>query len=103
MLYDDLPAGRRARLHLAVGDRLERAHPDGRGAPSAELAVHFLRGGEPARAVRHLVGAAERAAGRLAPREALALAEDALAAMRDLPRPSATSGSCASRCSTARR
>ena len=86
VLYDDLPAGRRARLHLAVGDRLERAHPDG-GAPPAELAVHFLRGGEPARAVRHLVGAAERAAGRLAPREALALVEDALGAMRDLPRP----------------
>ncbi len=87
VLYDDLPAGRRARLHLAVGDRLERAHPDGRGAPPAELAVHFMRGGEPARAVRYLVGAAERAASRLAPREALALTEEALAAMRDIPPP----------------
>ncbi|HTI33109.1 MAG TPA: BTAD domain-containing putative transcriptional regulator, partial [Miltoncostaea sp.] len=87
VLYDDLPAGRRARLHLAVGDRLERAHPDGRGAPPAELAVHFQRGGEPARAVRHLVGAAERAAGRLAPREALALIEEALEAIRTIPPP----------------
>lgn len=87
VLYDDLPAGRRARLHQAVGDRLERAHPDGRDEPSAELAAHFLRAGEPARAVRHLVGAAERAAGRLAPREALALAESALAAVPELPSP----------------
>jgi len=87
VIYDDLPAGRRARLHLAVGDRLERAHGDGEDGPAAELAVHFLRGGAPSRAVPHLVAAAERAARRLAPREALALAEQALGAMDDLASP----------------
>ena len=85
VLYDDLPAGRRARLHLAIGDRLEVAHEGADHAIATELAVHFLRGGEPARALRHLVTAAERAARRLAPREALTLADTALHALGELP------------------
>ena len=44
VLYDRIPAGRRARLHAAVAGRLERAYGPAAAAHAAELATHFLEG-----------------------------------------------------------
>jgi DNA-binding SARP family transcriptional activator/pimeloyl-ACP methyl ester carboxylesterase/predicted ATPase len=85
VLYEDLPAGRRARLHVAAGTRLEEAY-GGRAAEIAPaLAAHFVRGGDAERAVGHLVGAAAQASDRLAPREASELLGTGLALLGELP------------------
>ncbi len=44
MLYERIPAGRRARLHAAVADRLERATGQTPPATRLELAAHLLVG-----------------------------------------------------------
>ena len=44
VLYDRIPAGRRARLHAAVADRLERAYGPDAAGHAAELAAHLLAG-----------------------------------------------------------
>ncbi len=84
VLYEDLPAGRRARLHAAVGGRLERAHGTRADAVAAVLAAHFERGGDAARAVRHLRTAAAQALVRLAPREAIDFATSGLRLLETL-------------------
>jgi DNA-binding SARP family transcriptional activator/pimeloyl-ACP methyl ester carboxylesterase len=79
VLYEDLPAGRRARLHRRIGARLQAAWGERAPEIAAELSSHFLRGGESARAVEHLRLATRQALGRRAPREALDLARSGLA------------------------
>jgi DNA-binding SARP family transcriptional activator/pimeloyl-ACP methyl ester carboxylesterase/predicted ATPase len=71
VLYERLPAGRRARLHRALGARLADAYGDRSREIAAELAGHFVRAGDPEQAVLHLTAAAEQAIGRRAPREAI--------------------------------
>lgn len=71
VVYDRLPAGRRARLHGNVGKRLEIAYTTRAREIAPQLADHLVRAGEVARAVVALRLAAEQAFERLAHREAL--------------------------------
>jgi adenylate cyclase len=78
VLYERLPAARRARLHREVGTRLERAYAGAPTEPAAELAGHFINGRRPAAAVRHLCGSVQQATARGAPWEAVRDARTAL-------------------------
>jgi tetratricopeptide (TPR) repeat protein len=84
-LYGDLPATRRALLHVAVGEALERTD-----ASEAELAHHFVEGaaaGDPARALEHAERAGHEALAALAYERAAELFDAALAALYLLPEP----------------
>jgi DNA-binding winged helix-turn-helix (wHTH) protein/tetratricopeptide (TPR) repeat protein/energy-coupling factor transporter ATP-binding protein EcfA2 len=85
VLYDRIPAGRRARLHVAVADRLERGYGPAAGTHAAELAGHLVAGHDHARAVPYLQAAAMQALGRSAPREAIQHLEALLDALPHLP------------------
>ena len=85
-LYNGLGShGRRARLHLAVGEALERLANG--GAPVAELAHHFHAathvGGAP-KALVYALAAADRAADALAYEEAAEFSAKALDALQHL-------------------
>jgi len=67
-LYDRLSPARCELLHRRVAVRLESAHGD-TGLAGGEIAGHFERGHEPARALKHLMNAAAQAERRCAPRE----------------------------------
>ena len=68
VLYEDLPAGRRARLHVAAGARLEEAYGGRAGEIGAAIATHFVRGGAARRALPHLAAAAAPGAPSGSPR-----------------------------------
>jgi DNA-binding winged helix-turn-helix (wHTH) protein/predicted ATPase len=85
VLYDRIPAGRRARLHAAVADRLVQAYGAAAADHAAELAAHLLAGHDHARAVPYLQAAAMQAMGRSAPREAIQHLEALLDALPHLP------------------
>jgi DNA-binding winged helix-turn-helix (wHTH) protein/predicted ATPase len=70
-LYERLPAARRARLHVAIADRLETAFGERARELAAELASHFELGGDVARAVLYHHAAADNAGARSAAREAI--------------------------------
>ncbi len=80
-VYRDLGAARRSLLHLRVADAIERLHGDDpKRLP--ELARHLADAGpagDPERAVRYLVSAAEQAGRGWATAEAIALYNQALA------------------------
>jgi predicted ATPase len=71
VVYDRLGAGRRVRLHQRLGACLEAAYESQAQEVAAELAEHFVRGQDIQRAVRYLRQAAENAAHRAAPVEAI--------------------------------
>jgi tetratricopeptide (TPR) repeat protein len=84
-LYGDLTATRRARLHAAVGNALERA-----AASEAELAHHFVEAasvGDPGKALEHAERAGHEALAALAYERAADLFDAALAAMDMLDAP----------------
>ena len=87
-LYDGLTATRRARLHLRVGEALERLATGEADPPLAELAYHFSLA-PPARgapkAVEYAERAARSAAAALAYEEAARLYEVALRALEQAP------------------
>jgi DNA-binding winged helix-turn-helix (wHTH) protein/tetratricopeptide (TPR) repeat protein len=85
VLYDRIPAGRRARLHVAVADRLERGYGPAAATHAPELAGHLTAGHDHARAVPYLQAAAMQALGRSAPREAIQHLESLLNALPRLP------------------
>jgi predicted ATPase len=66
LLYERLPATRRARSHARVGHRLETTWTGRLDAIAAELAEHFERGNELARAIPHHQRAAANAMRRSA-------------------------------------
>ena len=70
--YHAIPEGQRQRLHRNIGAVLETAHGQRAADIAPELAIHFERGGDHARAVRYLAAAAGRAMQRFASREAIA-------------------------------
>lgn len=84
-LYERVPGGRRAELHARVGARLEAAHGARTADVAAVLAMHFERGGDPDRAVRHLEQAGRNAIARSAPREAVLDLGRALSLLEALP------------------
>ena len=71
LLYDRLPASRRALSHGRVGRRLEAAWAKRLDAVAGELAEHFERGHEHARAIPHHQRAAAKALRRSANEEAI--------------------------------
>jgi DNA-binding winged helix-turn-helix (wHTH) protein/tetratricopeptide (TPR) repeat protein len=84
-VYRRIPAGRRARLHRAIGQALVAAHGADTAAIAAEAAVHFERGGDVAAAVSCLEQAANRSIGRCAYADAIAHARKALELSRQCP------------------
>jgi predicted ATPase len=79
--YDRLLATRRAQTHVRVGRRLEAAWAGRLDAIAAELAEHFERGHQPARAIPHHKRAAAKALRRSANQEAIDHLRRALAAI----------------------
>jgi hypothetical protein len=71
VLYDRIPAGRRARMHAALATRLGQAYGPASPEHATELATHFLNGRDDAGAVPHLQAAAEQALRRSAQLEAV--------------------------------
>jgi DNA-binding NarL/FixJ family response regulator len=68
-LYEELPVHRRRRMHLRVGQALEQVHV-ARSTLIAEMARHFLLGGDAERAIRYAIEAGDQAAYRYAHPEA---------------------------------
>ncbi|OJX06726.1 MAG: hypothetical protein BGO72_00010 [Burkholderiales bacterium 70-64] len=85
-LYDEVPATRRARLHLAIGAILETLHGGDPMAEVATLAHHYcaaLPAGDPARAIEYARRAARRADALFAWEEAARYYRLALQALDD--------------------
>lgn len=81
LLYDRLPATRRALCHVRIGRRLEAAWAGRLDAIASELAEHFERGNEPVRAIPHRQRAADKAMRRGANKEAIGHLRRALEAI----------------------
>ena len=84
-LYEHLSTTRRARLHVAIADRLERGFGERARERAAELATHFERGGDVARAVLYHHAAGENASARRAARLAIEHYRRALHLLAGLP------------------
>jgi hypothetical protein len=84
-LYERLSGTRRARLHVAIADRLERGFGERASERAAELATHFERGGDVARAVRYHHAAGDNARARSAARLAIEHYRRALHLLAGLP------------------
>jgi DNA-binding winged helix-turn-helix (wHTH) protein len=79
VVYGQVSAARRGRLHARLGDALERAGAADAPDLAPELARHFERAGDRQRAVPYLVVSATRALRRYAGLEAVSYLEEALA------------------------
>ena len=77
--------GRRAKLHLRVGERLEQLFTQHESEVATELAGHFEQGGDWHRAIRYLRLAAETAGRRLAFRQTAEILERSLELVSKLP------------------
>ena len=84
-LYEQVPSGRCTRWHLQIGRRLEVGYGTHGREGAAELAEHFVRGRDAARAVHYLRYAGEQAVQRLAHQEALRHLTRALELLATLP------------------
>ncbi len=69
-LYGDLPGRRKRRLHRAAGEALEARSEQDRTGRDAELAQHFLEGGDRVRALTYSLRAGQAASAVFAHREA---------------------------------
>ena len=85
MLYEQLPAGRRQRLHQQIGEREEAAYGERAREIATELAVHFEQGRDYPRTVQYLQQAGENALRRSAPQEALTHLTKGLELLKLLP------------------
>jgi predicted ATPase/DNA-binding winged helix-turn-helix (wHTH) protein len=85
VLYDRVPPARRARLHRAIGARLETGFGSRSLERAAELASHFVRGRDGPRGVKYLQWAAEHAFQRNAHREAVGFLTHALELLKRDP------------------
>jgi predicted ATPase/DNA-binding winged helix-turn-helix (wHTH) protein len=85
VLYERVAAARRVRLHFRLAEWGESAHGARARERAAELATHFERGQDPARAVQYLSQAAENAMRRQAPHEAVVLLKRSLELLETLP------------------
>jgi predicted ATPase len=90
VLYDRLPVGRRVPLHRQLGERVAAGYGARAVEKAAELAVHFDRGRDAARAVPYLQQAATNALGRYAYAEAIAHCTRGLELLQTLPAPAQT-------------
>ena len=64
VLYERAPAGQRMELHRRIADCEESAYGEQAGTIAAELADHYARGNDPAKAVKYLQLAGELASSR---------------------------------------
>jgi predicted ATPase/DNA-binding winged helix-turn-helix (wHTH) protein len=85
VVYERTPAARRVHLHQRIGERLEAGLRERTGEMGAELAMHFERGRDHARAIDYLKIAGEIAAQRSAAREAVSHLTRALDLLRAEP------------------
>ena len=85
VLYDRIPAGRRADLHRRIGCAAEALFGARAADYAAELAVHFDHGRDFEKAVAYVQLAVENASRRSANQEIVALAERGLALVESLP------------------
>jgi DNA-binding winged helix-turn-helix (wHTH) protein/predicted ATPase len=85
VLYERVPPGRRASLHLRIGERQEHAYQHRLGEVAAELAVQFERGRDFRRAIQYLGQAAQNAMWTYAYHEAIDLLNKGLALLPHLP------------------
>jgi len=84
-LYDCVAASRRSRLHGALGERLERAYGNDPGPHAGEIADHFARANDAARAIKYFYPAALLSFNRSANREARSIVMRALGLIDQLP------------------
>ena len=85
VLYDRVPTSRRVRWHRQIGARLEAGYGVRARELAVELAMHFTRGRDMARAVRYLHSAGDQALQRSAHQEAIAHFTHALTLLPILP------------------
>src|SRR5262249_23123288 len=83
--YNSVLTERRRMLHGTIGATLEKLHADRLEDHLAELAHHFARSAEIAKAVEYLVKAAQKAVQRSAYHEALDRLEAGLRLLESLP------------------
>jgi predicted ATPase/DNA-binding winged helix-turn-helix (wHTH) protein len=84
VLYNRQSPGRRVKLHLHVGERLEALYAPRPSEAAPELAQHFELGGDALRALKYLQIAADTAGQRFEPRQAADILEHALKLVRNL-------------------
>lgn len=77
-VYERLAPSARQRLHRAIGARLDTVYAGAANRPAAEIAMHFVQGGDAPTAVRCLEDAALQALRRSSHRDAVALIDRAL-------------------------
>jgi DNA-binding winged helix-turn-helix (wHTH) protein/predicted ATPase len=85
VLYEQVGAARRSRMHRQAGERLEVAYSGRAGEIAAELALHFQRGRDVKRAVCYLAQAGENALRRSAYLEAITLLNQGIGLLSTLP------------------
>src|SRR5271157_1147918 len=85
VFYRRQTPARRAGLHRRIGQELEKLFSHRVREIAAELANHFERGCDSARAIKYLRVAARNATGRLAPEEAGAIVRHAVELANSLP------------------
>ena len=85
VLYEQTPPGRRATLHLRIGERLELAYQGRLGEAAAELGAHFEHGRDYRRAVQYLGQAAQHALWTYAYQEAIDHLHKGLALLSRFP------------------
>jgi predicted ATPase len=84
-LYDQLLSKRRIALHRRAGETLERLHAGQRGAIASQLATHFERGRDFAKAIDYWLEAGGTALSRYANAEAVAHFTQGLGLVEKLP------------------
>ncbi|HYC15141.1 MAG TPA: AAA family ATPase, partial [Stellaceae bacterium] len=85
VVYAEIPEGHCMRLHQRVGQALEAAYGARPMEIAPQLAIHFERSRDDARALQYLIVAAAGARQRFANREVIAYLEAALALVAHLP------------------
>jgi hypothetical protein len=85
MLYERVPPARRTQLHRRIGARLEAAYRQDTSEVAAALAVHFVQGRDPVKAVAYLTQAANIAIRRFGYHEAILHLTQALSILHALP------------------
>ncbi len=85
VLYERISTSQRMRLHRQIGEREETGHGERAREIAAELAVHFERGRDYARAVQYLRDAGENAIRRSANAESVRHLTTALRLLKLLP------------------
>jgi hypothetical protein len=85
VVYADISEAQCMRLHQRIGRALEAAHGAQRMEIAAQLAIHFERGRDDARALHYFAAAATRARERFASREAIGYLEPALGLVSLIP------------------